>query len=114
MAENTNQEEVEVDQDEVTAFDVKAGDKGVDYDKLIDKYGCFKIDKEHLDRMERLTGKKPHRFLRRNIFFCQRDLDVILTSYENKKPFYLYTGRGPSSDAIHVGHCIPFIFCQYL
>ena len=98
----------------MTAFEVKAGDKGVDYDKLIDKYGCYKIKPEQLEKIEKLTGKKPHRFLRRNIFFCQRDLDVILASYENKKPFYLYTGRGPSSDAIHVGHCIPFIFCQYL
>ena len=56
--------------DEVTAFEVKAGDKGVDYDKLIDKYGCFKIEKEQLERIERLTGEKPHIFLRRGIFFC--------------------------------------------
>ena len=41
-------------------------------------------------------------------------MNVILDSYEQKKPFYLYTGRGPSSDALHMGHCVPFIFCQYL
>ena len=28
--------------------------------------------------------------------------------------FYLYTGRGPSADALHMGHCIPFIFTRYL
>ena len=56
MAENNAQENAPVDADEVTAFEVKAGDKGVDYDKLIDKYGCFKIEQQQLERIERLTG----------------------------------------------------------
>ena len=34
--------------------------------------------------------------------------------YERGRPFYLYTGRGPSSDALHLGHLLPFIFTQYL
>ncbi len=29
-------------------------------------------------------------------------------------PFYLYTGRGPSSEALHLGHMLPFIFCKYM
>lgn len=29
-------------------------------------------------------------------------------------PFYLYTGRGPSSGAMHLGHLIPFLFTQWL
>jgi len=33
---------------------------------------------------------------------------------EGGKPFYLYTGRGPSSEALHLGHMIPFIFTKYL
>ena len=28
--------------------------------------------------------------------------------------FYLYTGRGPSSDALHLGHLIPFHFTLWL
>ena len=28
--------------------------------------------------------------------------------------FYLYTGRGPSSEALHLGHLIPFHFTQWL
>lgn len=44
MTQNTEHANATVDADEVTAFEVKAGDKGVDYDKLIDKYGCFKIE----------------------------------------------------------------------
>lgn len=34
--------------------------------------------------------------------------------YEQKKPFFLYTGRGPSNESMHLGHSIPFIFCQWL
>lgn len=43
-----------------------------------------------------------------------RELNRILDRYEQKKPFYLYTGRGPSSDSMHLGHLVPFIFCQYV
>lgn len=43
-----------------------------------------------------------------------RELSRILDRYEQKQPFYLYTGRGPSSDSMHLGHMIPFLFCQYL
>lgn len=52
--------------------------------------------------------------MRRNIFFCHRDLDYILKTYESEKPYYLYTGRGPSAEALHLGHTIPFIMCQYM
>lgn len=38
----------------------------------------------------------------------------ILDSYEKNKSFYLYTGRGPSSEAMHVGHLIPFIFTKWV
>jgi tryptophanyl-tRNA synthetase len=39
---------------------------------------------------------------------------LILDAYEKKKPFYLYTGRGPSAGALHMGHTIPFVFTRYL
>lgn len=61
-----------------------------------------------------MTGALPHRFIRRNIFFCHRDLDVILNRYEAGQLFYLYTGRGPSSEALHLGHTIPFIMTRYM
>jgi tryptophanyl-tRNA synthetase len=41
-----------------------------------------------------------------------RDLEFILDAYERKKPFYLYTGRGPSSEAMHLGHLVPFIMAK--
>ena len=47
------------------------------------------------------------------MLFLLRDLDFVLDMYSKGKPFYLYTGRGPSSEAMHLGHLIPFIFTKY-
>jgi len=55
-----------------------------------------------------------HRFLRRNIFFSHRDLSALLDCVEAGRPIYLYTGRGPSSAAMHLGHLVPFLFTQWL
>jgi tryptophanyl-tRNA synthetase len=48
------------------------------------------------------------------LFFSHRDFDKILDKYEAGEPFFLYTGRGPSSDALHLGHTIPFTFTKWL
>ena len=85
----------------------------IDYNKLIDKFGSQKIDKVLLERFEKVTGYKPHRLMRRGMVFSHRDLGVILDKYEKGIPFFLYTGRGPSSDSMHVGHSIPFEFTKY-
>ena len=51
---------------------------------------------------------------RRGIFFSHRDITTMLDLYEKGKKFYLYTGRGPSSEALHLGHLIPFQFTKWL
>lgn len=33
---------------------------------------------------------------------------------EKGEKFYLYTGRGPSSEALHMGHLVPFMFTKWL
>jgi tryptophanyl-tRNA synthetase len=38
----------------------------------------------------------------------------MLDLYEAGKKFYLYTGRGPSSESLHLGHTIPFHFTKWL
>ena len=88
--------------------------QAIDYDKLIADFGSRPISPELLARFESLTKRRPHHFLRRGMFFSHRDLEVILDRYEKGQPFYLYTGRGPSSESMHLGHMLPFIFCQYL
>ncbi|XP_063222597.1 tryptophan--tRNA ligase, cytoplasmic [Bacillus rossius redtenbacheri] len=93
---------------------VSKSDSGIDYEKLIKRFGSSRIDEELLERFTRVTGKPLHRWLRRGIFFSHRDLHRILTQHEQGKPFYLYTGRGPSSEAMHVGHLVPFVITKWL
>jgi tryptophanyl-tRNA synthetase len=97
----------------VTPWDVEAED-GVDYDKLIRDFGSDAVTERLLERMERLTGKRPHHWLRRNLFFSHRELDLILDCYEKGEKFYLYTGRGPSSESLHLGHLVPFMMTRWL
>jgi hypothetical protein len=42
------------------------------------------------------------------------EFNAILDRYEQGKPFFLYTGRGPSSDSMHLGHLIPFMFTKFV
>lgn len=84
----------------------------IDYEKLIRDFGTRRISPELLARFEKLTGRTPHVFLRRGMFFSHRDLERILDRYEQGKQFFLYTGRGPSSESMHLGHMIPFMFTK--
>ena len=102
----------------VTPFDVSGGvdESGkllpVDYDKLVRDFGANFIGPDLLERFQRVTGHRPHRFMRRGIVFSHRELNLILDRHEKGQPFFLYTGRGPSSDSMHVGHTIPFEFTK--
>jgi tryptophanyl-tRNA synthetase len=99
----------------VTPWDVSGGADGkIDYSKLVAQFGCQEIDQSLIERIERLTGVPAHPFLKRGVFFAHRDLHEVLNAYEKGQPFYLYTGRGPSSEALHLGHLIPFMFTKYL
>ncbi|CDJ57732.1 tryptophanyl-tRNA synthetase, putative [Eimeria maxima] len=122
----------------ITPWEVQA-EGGIDYDKLLKKFGCSPITPDLLKRIEAATGRPVHHMLSRGLFFSHRDLDILLTHYENYKaaaaaaaaaagdtaaaagaakppppPFYLYTGRGPSSESLHIGHLVPFLFAKYL
>eukprot|EP00092_Neocalanus_flemingeri_P008106 GFUD01008746.1.p1 GENE.GFUD01008746.1~~GFUD01008746.1.p1 ORF type:complete len:405 (-),score=93.84 GFUD01008746.1:50-1264(-) len=110
--ESEIQEEFE---DEVNPWEVKSSsEKGIDYEKLIVKFGSSEIDNDFLQRFKKVSGTEPHHFLKRGIFFSHRDLTLILDKVERGEKFYLYTGRGPSSDAMHMGHLIPFMFTKWL
>ena len=99
----------------VTPWEVRGGGGGgIDYDKLVEQFGCSKIGPELIARVERITGKPAHPFLRRGVFFAHREFEQVLDLYEKGVPFYLYTGRGPSSEALHLGHLVPFLFTKYL
>ncbi|CAK7211353.1 tryptophan--tRNA ligase [Sporothrix bragantina] len=86
----------------------------IDYEAISKKWSTSLIDEALLERFERVTGHKPHRWLRRGLFFSHRDFDRILTRYEHGDPFFLYTGRGPSTGSLHLGHTIPLQFTKWL
>jgi tryptophanyl-tRNA synthetase len=103
----------------ITPWDVRGQvidgvEVGIDYGKLMNQFGCRPISEELVFRLEKQTGKPVHPLLRRGAFYCHRDLEKILDLHAAGKEFYLYTGRGPSSDSMHLGHMIPFLFCKYL
>ncbi|KAK9803850.1 hypothetical protein WJX73_008494 [Symbiochloris irregularis] len=99
----------------ITPWDVQGGADGkIDYDRLCRQFGCSRLSDSHIERVERLTGMKPHPLLRRGVFFSHRDFEAILDAHEQGKPWYLYTGRGPSSEALHLGHLVPFMFTKWL
>jgi len=66
-----------------------------------------------MDRIEKVTKRPVHHLIKRGVFFSHRDLHNILKLKEEGKPFYLYTGRGPSSETLHLGHLVPFIITKY-
>ncbi|KAJ9656383.1 tryptophan--tRNA ligase [Neophaeococcomyces mojaviensis] len=86
----------------------------IDFDKIVRDFGATAMTPALLERFERVTGKRPHRLMRRGMVTSHRDLDKMLDRYERGEPFYLYTGRGPSSDSMHVGHAMPFELTRYL
>ena len=74
--ENEKETPQEQEQEQVVnPWEVAAKDGGkIDYDKLIDKFGCQRLDPSVIDRVERLTSRRAHVFLRRGVFFAHRYL----------------------------------------
>jgi tryptophanyl-tRNA synthetase len=93
----------------VNPYDVEGE---LDYDRLISEFGLKKIDKNLLNRIEKIAGE-VHPYLRREIFFAHRDLEKILDAYEKGEKFFLYTGNGPSGP-IHLGHYSVWSFTKWL
>jgi tryptophanyl-tRNA synthetase len=85
-----------------------------DSTKFLNESGASAVGSDIVQRFERLTGKKPHHFLLRQIVFAHRQLNDILDAYERREPFVIFTGRGPSSTSMHVGHALPFQLAKYL
>jgi len=84
-----------------------------DYNKLVTDFGCTPMTQALFDRFEKLT-KTTVPIGYRNFVISHRDFGKVLDSIEKHEPVYLYTGRGPSSDRMHLGHLVPFQFCQFL
>jgi tryptophanyl-tRNA synthetase len=88
---------------------------------LIEQFGSQRITDEILDLLNQVLDKrgienkdKYLNYFNRGIFFSHRDFDKVLKKYLSGSEFYLYTGRGPSSESMHIGHLVPFRMTQLL
>ncbi|KAI4293020.1 tryptophanyl-tRNA synthetase [Pancytospora philotis] len=104
---------------EITPWNVEAECKDgkmavIDYDHLISQFGCTRFDDKNLEALQGLARGPVHRLLRRNLVFAHRDFDKILECIAKDGKFYMYTGRGPSSKSMHIGHALPFLLCKYI
>lgn len=129
-SDNNNEPETKSEKEatfKITPWQVEGN---VDYDEALKQFGVEPLTEDLISRWENLMvrSKKDisiHPWVKRGIFFSHRRFNEILDFYEkylNEKetdpnavcPIFVYTGRGPSSDAMHLGHLIPFIFTKYL
>ncbi|QKF94558.1 tryptophanyl-tRNA synthetase [Fadolivirus algeromassiliense] len=97
----------------ITPFEASTKTGKFNYQKLIDEFGVEPITQDLINRFEILTGHKVHTWIRRGLFFAHRELNKMLDDYEQGKPIFIYTGRGPSN-TMHLGHSIPFIMTKWL
>lgn len=85
----------------------------IDVEKLIKDFGCKPFTEDIIKRIELITGKKVPSILAHGLI-SHRYFDELLTDYEKGVRFYLYTGRGPSSPNLHLGHLLPFLITREL
>jgi len=95
----------------ITPWEVSSAkiNEEIDYEKVIRQFGC-----EHFTEEMRRKYGLDHHFFKRGIVFAHRDLGVILEHARKGGEIYLYTGRGPSSKSMHLGHSVPFLLCKSL
>ncbi|HTW40092.1 MAG TPA: tryptophan--tRNA ligase [Thermoplasmata archaeon] len=94
----------------VTPYEVKGK---IDYGRLRELFGTQELTPELLARLHHLAGGELHPLLSRGIYYSQRDLGPLLQDYANGKPFFLYSGRGPSGP-LHTSHLVSFDLCRWM
>ena len=65
-------------------------EKSIDYTKLMTITNNTPITEDQLTRLEKLSGKPLHHFLRRKLFNCQFQLSEFLDDIEAKKPTFVF------------------------
>lgn len=98
----------------LTPWEAKGKFTDEKYLKITEQFGASNLDTLLLERFEKLTGFKPHRLMRRGIFSAHRDFDKILDDFEAGKPIFLYTGRGPTTECLHIAHTLSMEFTVFL
>ncbi len=93
----------------VTPYEVKGK---IDYERLREQFGTQSITPELLAKLHHIAGGELPPALARGIYYSHRDLPALLDGYANGKPFFLYSGRGPSGP-LHTSHLLQFQLCQW-
>lgn len=86
----------------------------IDYMAQINHFGTKPINGDLIKKMEQITGIPVPSLIRRGLVYSHIDLDILLESVTKGIPMYIYTGRGPSANKMHLGHLIPFKLALYL
>ncbi len=94
----------------VTPYEVKGR---IDYDRLRELFGTQEITPALLERIRTLAGGELHPLLSRGIYYSHRDLVPLLEGFAAGRPFFLYSGRGPSGP-LHTSHLVSFDLCRWL
>lgn len=131
MDPNSGDKKIGIDEEKssykITPWKVEGN---VDYDDVLRQFGAEPLTQDLINRWEGLMKRSKknialHPWIKRGIFFSHRGFGDVLDAYESYLkeketnpnatcPIFIYTGRGPSSDAMHLGHLIPFMFTKYL
>jgi tryptophanyl-tRNA synthetase len=93
----------------VTPYEVRGA---VDHDRLRELFGTQALDAQLLARLEKAAGGPLPPLLSRGVYYSHRDLGQILDAAEHGKPFFLYSGRGPSGP-MHTAHLASFELCRW-
>ena len=74
-------------------------------DQFVAEFGAQRITEDLLSSLRQVAKvERLDPLLERGVFYAHRDLPQLIKRLENNQPTYLYTGRGPSSEAMHLGH----------
>ena len=65
-------------------------EKTVDYTKLMTITNNQPISEDQIARIEKLSGKPLHHFLKRKLFCCQFQLTEFLDDIESNKPTFIF------------------------
>ncbi|MCI4356441.1 MAG: tryptophan--tRNA ligase [Thermoplasmata archaeon] len=88
----------------VTPYEVKGR---IDYARLRELFGTEDLTPALLDRLKAAAGRPLPPSLERGIYYSHRDLGRILDAHAGGRPFFLYSGRGPSGP-VHTSHLLAF------
>ena len=93
----------------VTPYEVRGK---IDYARLREQFGTEEVTAQVLARLHHLAGGEIHPLLSRGIYYSHRDLLPLLDGYANGRPFFVYSGRGPSGP-LHLSHLVQFDLCAW-